>query len=211
MTKTRIILCDDHAIFRKGLRATLESEQSIEIVAEAENGLECLDFIAKFDPNVVFLDINMPEMDGIDCLKVIREKFPETKVIALTQYDEKRFVKQMLKFGANGYILKSTSRKEMLTAINRVVSGKVYLAEEAENHVLGLQSEDQPNKLFPQLSEREKEIIKLLCNELSTKQIADQIHLSTHTVESHRSNILKKVGVSNIAGLVRWAVNNGMD
>ncbi len=211
MIPARIILCDDHAIFRKGLRATLETEASIDIVAEAENGLECLDFVSVYQPDVVFLDINMPEMDGIECLKHIREKHPQTKVIALTQYDEKRFVKQMLKFGANGYVLKSTSRKEMLTAIHRVMSGKTYLAEEAESQMLGLEVENEPNKLFPQLSEREKQIIKLLCNEFSTKQIAEEIHLSTHTVESHRSNIFKKLGVSNIAGLVRWAVNNGMD
>lgn len=211
MIPARIILCDDHAIFRKGLRATLETEASIDIVAEAENGLECLDFVSVYQPDVVFLDINMPEMDGIECLKHIREKHPQTKVIALTQYDEKRFVKQMLKFGANGYVLKSTSRKEMLTAIHRVMSGKTYLAEEAESQMLGLEVDDEPNKLFPQLSEREKQIIKLLCNEFSTKQIAEEIHLSTHTIESHRSNIFKKLGVSNIAGLVRWAVNNGMD
>lgn len=211
MAQTNIILCHDHAIFREGIRVTLSSAEEVNILGEAENGQECLDLIKEHAPDVVFLDINMPVMDGLECLKHIKKDHPDTKVIALTQYDEKRFVKQMMKFGADGYILKSTSRKEMLTAISRVMSGKTYLAEEAEDHMLGLDKEDEPNKLFPQLSDREKEIIQLLCHELSTKQIAEKIHLSAHTIESHRANIFKKVGVSNVAGLVRWAVNNGYD
>jgi DNA-binding NarL/FixJ family response regulator len=211
MEKTKIILCDDHAIFRQGIRATLATEDSVEILAEAENGLECIDLVERFSPDVLFLDINMPDMDGLECVQEVKKRFPDVKVITLTQYDEKRFVKQMMKFGADGYILKSTSRKEMLTAIQRVMSGKQYLAEEADRHLQGLQTEDEPNRLFPQLSDREKEIIKLLCNEKSTKQIAEEIFLSANTIESHRANIFKKVGVSNVAGLVRWAVHNGLD
>lgn len=211
MPPISIILCDDHAIFREGIRVTLDSSEEVEIVAEADNAEDCLALVGTKRPDVVFLDINMPGMDGLECLKLIKKDYPDTKVIALTQYDEKRFVKQMMKFGANGYILKSTSRKEMLTAVHKVMGGEVYLAEEAADHMEGLAKPEEPSQLFPHLSNRELEIIRLLCHEHSTRAIAELVNLSTHTVESHRSNIFKKVGVSNIAGLVRWAVNNGLD
>ncbi|MBT3646644.1 MAG: response regulator transcription factor [Flavobacteriales bacterium] len=132
-------------------------------------------------------------------------------MLALTQYDEQRFVKQMLKYGADGYILKSAGKHEILKAISSVKNGHVCLTQEAEAKAEGLRTAEEPDHLFPHLSDREKEIIKLLCHEYNTKQIAEAVHLSAHTIESHRSNIFKKVGVTNVAGLVRWAVNNGLD
>jgi DNA-binding NarL/FixJ family response regulator len=211
MSSIGVILCDDHAIFRQGMRVTLESSESLEILGEAENGEECLDLVSEVHPNVVFLDINMPVMDGIECLKRLKDEYPEVKVVALTQYDEKRFIKQMLKYGADGYILKTTSRKEMLKAIETVMSGGVYLAEEADKQMQGLKTAGEGSSLFPDLSDREKEVIRLMCEGLSTREIAERVHLSVHTIESHRSNVFKKVGVTNVAGLVRWAVNNGFD
>ncbi|GAB5538391.1 MAG: response regulator transcription factor [Salibacteraceae bacterium] len=206
-----VLICDDHAIFRDGIKATLAGAESAEIVGEASNGVECLEFLETAIPDVVLLDISMPEMDGIECLQKIKERYPFIKVIALTQFDETRFIKQMMKYGADGYILKSTSRKEILKALNEVMKNRTYLADKVSDLKNGFKITDSADKLFPQFSYREKEIIKLLCHERSTKQIADDLNLSAHTIESHRSNIFKKIGVANVAGLVRWAVNNGLD
>ena len=209
--RLKVLLCDDHEIFRAGLSNTLQSIESLEVCGESENGQACLDFVSENEVDIIFLDINMPVMDGIECLQILKEKHSSIKVLALTQYDEHRFVKQMLKYGADGYILKSAGKHEILKAISAVKNGRVYLTQEAEAKVEGLKTAEEPNALFPQLSDRELEIIKLLCHEYNTKQIAETVHLSTHTIESHRSNIFKKVGVANVAGLVRWAVNNGLD
>lgn len=211
MRKIEIILCEDHAIFRDGIKSTLESEEKVEILAEAENGEACLKLLETQTPDIILMDINMPVMDGIACLKEVKEKYPDIKVIALTQYDEKRFVKQMLKNGASGYLLKSTSRREMLIAFSEVLKGRIYIADEASDNLQNLKDNDEPDALFPELSDREKEIIKMLCDGLSSKQIGEHQKISHHTVESHRSNIFKKIGVQNIAGLVKWAVYNGLD
>ncbi|MEZ4722625.1 MAG: response regulator transcription factor [Flavobacteriales bacterium] len=206
-----VLLCDDHKIFRDGIRATLAGVDDVCIIAEAETGIECLERMKEVLPDVVLLDISMPEMDGIECLQQIKLLYPFVKVIALTQFDEKRFIKQMMKFGADGYILKSTSKRELLLALNQVMKNRTYLAEAADNALQEIVSEDPVSQLFPNLSTRERQIIKMLCHEHNTKQIAQQLEISFHTVESHRSNIFKKVGVSNLAGLVRWAVNNDLD
>jgi DNA-binding NarL/FixJ family response regulator len=209
--KIEILLCEDHAIFRDGIKSTLEGDNGVQVIAEAENGEECLTLLETHSPHIILMDINMPVMDGIACLKEVKSKYPDIKVIALTQYDEKRFVKQMLKNGASGYLLKSTSRREMMIAFKEVLNGRTYIAEEASNNLQDLKAEVQPNNLFPDLSDREKEIIKMLCSGLSSKQIGDAQNISHHTVESHRSNIFKKIEAQNIAGLVKWAVSNGFD
>lgn len=211
MKEIEVIICDDHAIFRDGIKTTLSGQESVKVIAEAENGVECLEAVITKNPHVVLLDINMPVMDGITCLKELKKYYPDTKVIALTQHNEKRFVKQMLKYGADGYILKSTSRKELLLALAQVMKGKVYLAEEPSQALQNLNAEVVPSSLFPDLGDRELQIVKMLCEEYSSKQIADQLNISHHTVESHRSNVFKKIGVSNVAGLVKWAIYNGFD
>jgi len=211
MKEIEVIICDDHAIFRDGIKTTLFGQESVKVIAEAENGVECLEAVKTRNPHVVLLDINMPVMDGITCLKELKKDYSDIKVIALTQHNEKRFVKQMLKYGADGYILKSTTRKELLLALAQVMKGKVYLAEEPSQALQNLNAEAVPSSLFPDLGDRELQIVKMLCEEYSSKQIADQLNISHHTVESHRSNVFKKIGVSNVAGLVKWAVNNGFD
>ena len=200
-----IVLCDDHQIFKDGIKSTLNDVKWIKIWDVASNGEECIEEIKKHNPNVVLLDINMPVMDGIECLKIIKSDFPSIKVIALTQFDEKRFVKQMLKYGADGYVLKSTTKKELLTAIKTVLSGNQYLADVVDPKTT---SAKENSSLFPELSPREVDVLKLLANEKSTKQIADELFISFHTVESHRANLFRKLEVKNLAGLVKWAVNN---
>lgn len=205
-----LFLCDDHEIFRNGLKSTLSGIENLGSITECKNGLECMNALTEKQPHVIFLDINMPVMDGIETLKAIRKKYGETiKIIALTQYNEKRFVKQMMKWGANGYVLKTTTKQELSLAIQTVLNNEEYLSDEPQKVIN--KEEVTPNALFPELSTREKEIIQLLCEEYSTKQIADDLNISFHTVESHRSNIMKKLNVNNVAGIVRWAVANDFD
>lgn len=205
-----LFLCDDHEIFRNGLKSTLSGIENLGSITECKNGLECMNALTEKQPHVIFLDINMPVMDGIETLKAIRKKYGETiKIIALTQYNEKRFVKQMMKWGANGYVLKTTTKQELSLAIQTVLNNEEYLSDEPQKVIN--KEEVTPNALFPELSTREKEIIQLLCEEFSTKQIADDLNISFHTVESHRSNIMKKLNVNNVAGIVRWAVANDFD
>lgn len=205
-----LFLCDDHEIFRNGLKSTLSGIENLGSITECKNGLECMNALIEKQPHVIFLDINMPVMDGIETLKAIRKKYGETiKIIALTQYNEKRFVKQMMKWGANGYVLKTTTKQELSLAIQTVLNNGEYLSDEPQKVIN--KEEVTPNALFPELSTREKEIIQLLCEEYSTKQIADDLNISFHTVESHRSNIMKKLNVNNVAGIVRWAVANDFD
>jgi DNA-binding NarL/FixJ family response regulator len=140
---------------------------------------------------------------------LIHEKYPDIKVIAFSQYDEKRFIKQVLKRGASGYMLKNTPAKEIVHAIKMVHDGGMYLSPGLPN-VFGEQPRKRSNYLFPELSPREKEVLKLICEEKNTQEIADTLFISYNTVETHRANILLKVGVKNTAGLVKWAVENEM-
>lgn len=211
MSSIDLIICDDHPIFRIGLKSMFSGQQKFKIVAEAENGLECLVQIKNYSPDIVLLDIKMPKMDGIQCLKQIKQLNANIKVIILTQFDDKYFVRQLMKYGADGYVLKSATKPVLLKAINEVLMGKCYLSPDAKANTLNFGTKERGDKLFPEFSERQLEIIKLICNEKSSKQIAETLNLSFHTIESHRALILKKLGVDNIAGLVKWAVYRGLD
>jgi len=156
------------------------------------------------------MDINMPKLDGLDCTKQVHKKYPEIKIIALSQFDEKRFVKLMLKHGASGYILKDSEGDIIVKAIKTVNKGEKYFCNELYYRIASQELKLEDTKsLFPNLSDREKEIIKLICSEYSSHEIADKLFLSFHTVEGHRANLIMKAGVKNTAGLVRWAVENG--
>ena len=206
-----LLLCDDHPIFRQGIRNVLADEPSVTILGEASNGKECLELLTIGQPDIILMDIRMPEMNGILCMQKIKERYPEIKVIAMTQFDEIRLVKQMMKYGASGYVLKSTTHSELIKAFHQVLKGKEYFTPEIENELAGLTLDPEPDALFPELSDREREIVRLICFEYSNKQIAAELTISDKTVENHRSRIFRKIGVNNLAGLVRWAVNNGYD
>ncbi|UTW63181.1 response regulator transcription factor [bacterium SCSIO 12741] len=206
-----LLLCDDHPIFRQGIRNVLANEPEVTILGEASNGKECLELLEILQPDIVLMDIRMPEMNGILCTQKIKERYPDVKIIAMTQFDEIRLVKQMMKYGASGYVLKSSTHSELLKAFREVLKGKKYLTPEIENELAGLTLDQEPDELFPGLSEREHEIVRLICFEMSNKQIAAKLSISDKTVENHRSRIFRKIGVNNLAGLVRWAVNNGYD
>jgi len=205
-----ILIADDHQLLIDGIKTTLQDVQDINVIAEANNGFQVLEKLeSQTEVDIILMDINMPKLDGLDCTKQVSKKFPDVKVIALSQYDEKRFVKRMIKNGAYGYLLKDSDRDTLVEAIKKVYSGEKYFCKRLSLRLASLELKMENTKsLFPKLSKREKEIIDLICKEYSTQEIAEKLFISFHTVESHRANLMQKAGVKNTAGLVRWAVEN---
>lgn len=204
----RLIIADDHPVIIDGLRTMLEEQKEITLVAEAHNGEELLNLLSKQQADVVLMDVNMPVMNGIDATRLVKKKFTSTRVLAFSQYDEKRFVKQILKSGADGYLLKNSPASEIVRAIKAVHKGNVFLSEELPNIFTGNSKQKRSNYFFPDLSKRELEVLKQICEGKSSLEIAKYLNISANTVETHRSNILLKVGVKNTAGLVKWAIEN---
>ena len=208
----KVLIADDHQILIDGIKITLQHIQDIEIVAEAKNGFEVLKILEEqADIDVILMDINMPKLDGIECTKQVHRKYPNIKVIALSQFSEKRFVKRMIRSGASGYILKDSEGELIEKAIRTVYRNEMFYSDELAFRLANQELKIQDTKsLFPKLSEREKEILSLICEEYSNHEIADKLFLSPHTVDSHRANLLMKAGAKNTAGLVKWAVENDL-
>lgn len=204
----RLIIADDHPVIINGLKTILENEETITLIAEVHNGIELLKLLKKQKADVILMDVNMPEMNGIEATKEVKKKFPEIKILAFSQYDEKRFVKQMLKTGANGYLLKNSAASEITNAIQIVHEGGMFLSAELPNIFSEPDKKKRSNYFFPDLSKREMDVLKQIYLEKSSQEIADSLAISRNTVECHRSNILLKVGVKNTAGLIKWAIQN---
>jgi DNA-binding NarL/FixJ family response regulator len=206
-----ILIADDHQLLIDGIKAALAGTPDIHIEAEANNGYQVLE---KLDSglaiDIILMDINMPKLDGLSATKLVHKKYPAVKVIALSQYDEKRFVKQMVKNGASGYLLKDSSRDILETAIRTVHQGQSYFCDRLSIRLINqeLKIDEETKSLFPKLTEREVEILRLIGEEFSSQQIADKLFISFHTVESHRANLMSKAGVKNTAGLIKWATEN---
>ena len=203
----RLIITDDHPVIIDGIKAILEKEKDIRLVAEAGSGKELLEILNTTNADVILMDINMPDITGIEATRIVKEKYPDIKVIAFSQYDEKRFVKQASKSGASGYMLKNTQSGCFTDAIRLVYNGGMYLSPELPN-VFDTKPKKRSNYLFPELTAREIDVLKQICLEKNTQEIADTLFISHNTVETHRSNLLLKVGVKYTAGLVKWAVEN---
>lgn len=208
----KIFIADDHQLLIDGIKATLSSVTDFEIVGVADNGLHVIrELETGLQVDVILMDINMPKMDGLDCTKIVSKRFPDIKIIALSQYDEKRFVKMMVKHGAMGYLLKDSDKDTLVEAIRTVYSGTKYFCKRLSVSLVNQELKLEDTKsLFPKLTERELEIMNLICEEYSSQEIADKLFISFHTVESHRANLMNKAGVKNTAGLVRWAVENDL-
>ncbi|MFV8392594.1 response regulator transcription factor [Flavobacterium sp. LB2P6] len=215
MNKTiKIIVVDDEILFRKGICFLLGRETNIEIIFEASNGDELISFLQNNinnHPDIIIMDLKMPVINGVEATKIIRKEFPELKIIALTSYDSKSFVANMIDVGAVSYLIKNTTPQELLTTIKEVASKGFYYTD----YVLKIiQSDVLTNKKTKSnfdsnfLSPREIEVLKLICIQKSTVEIAAQLFISPRTVEGHRNNLLLKTESRNIAGLVVYAVQN---
>ena len=209
----RILLADDHTLMRKGLRSLLEKIEDFEVVAEAQNGRSTVQLALKLMPDIVIMDISMPDLNGIDATLQITEKCPKSRVIALSIHSDRRFVTQMLKAGASGYLLKDCAFEELEDAIRKAYDGQMYLSPKVAGTVvkdyIGRVSREEAS-VYTLLSEREREVLQLLAEGQSTKEIAASLFVSVKTVETHRQNIMKKLGIYNIPDLVKYAIREGL-
>ncbi|MGB3777715.1 MAG: response regulator transcription factor [Tunicatimonas sp.] len=203
MNKIRIVLADDHQLFRDGMKAMLQATGEVKVVGEASHGAVLLTVLAAQTPDIVLLDISMPPDTGIDLLPIIKERFPAVKCIMLTMHADVQYVLRSLRQGADGYLLKDADEEELKTAIREVYAGKKYFKNKISDLIVAnLSGEPSPETL---LSEREIQIVRLVAEGKITKEIADQLFVSVRTVETHRSRIMKKLGVANTAEMIRLA------
>ena len=210
----KIILVDDHRIFRKGLKSLLSEKENIEVLAEADNGDEALEAARKYKPEIVIMDIAMPKMDGIEATRQIRDRFPDTEVVILSMHAKKAYIDQVLKAGAKGYVLKDSDEENLLSAINTVHNGGFYLDSPIADQVLSDyfrgKSKRELKKQSDPLSEREREVLRLLAEGHSNQEVADILYISRKTVENHRANIVRKTGVQGQVGLTKYAARIGL-
>ena len=208
MSKINVLLTDDHQIIIDGLKSLLNNQEEINVAAHANNGREAIRILGLLSIDVLLMDIDMPVMNGIDALKEIRKSYPNVKVIILSMHNEAGMIKNLIEMGANGYLLKSCSQSELINAIKKVASGQSYFSTDVTLALLKPSAnQGQPNEL---LTERETEILKLIAGGFSNKEIGDQLFISHRTVDTHRTNLMKKLDVNNIAGLISYAIRNGI-
>jgi DNA-binding NarL/FixJ family response regulator len=209
-----VIIADDHEIFRNGLKLILNADKNISLVGEATNGKELIDLTRSLAPDVVITDIKMPIMDGVEATRCIVEQFPCTRIIALTMFDEEQTILDMLEAGATGYLLKNADKREVLEAVATVNARETYYCKHTSGQLAKLIAYSRRNsekqKKEAEFSEREKGIIRLICQEYTNKQIAEQVFLSARTIEGYRMRILEKMGAKNIVGIVIESIRLGI-
>jgi DNA-binding NarL/FixJ family response regulator len=213
-TPTRLLIADDHELVRQGFRMILQNDKHIKLVGEAANGIELLELAEKLKPDVIITDIKMPKMDGIEATKILTEKFPLIGIIAFTVFQEESSIIDMLEAGAKGYLIKNSAKEELLEAVNAVLEQKTYYCRETTTRLAHLIAKSTFNpriKARQQVfNKREKDIIRLICDEHSNKEIATGLSLSIRTVEGYREKIQEKMQVKNTAGIVVYAIRKGM-
>jgi DNA-binding NarL/FixJ family response regulator len=210
---TKILLADDHKIIREGLRALLEKESDMEVVGEAQDGLTTIKLAKKLLPNIVIMDIGMPDMNGIDATRQIFSETQGIKVIALSMHSDRRFVLQMLKAGASGYLLKDSAFEELALAIKTVMAGQPYLSPKItdvviKEYIVSLPKNEET--VFTKITVREREVLQLLAEGKATKQIAAFLNVSVKTIETHRQQIMEKLDIHSIAELTKYAIREGL-
>ncbi len=213
MTKMRILLADDHTLVRRGIRALLETQADLQVVGEAANGTEAVAQAHAFKPDVVLMDIGMPERDGLDATAQIKRELPNVNVLLLTVHDDADYLFRALAVGASGYILKGADVNELLLALQAVQRGDVYLQPSAAKHLVGdyLNRASAPEKQqIEELTPRQREILALIADGLTNQQIADKLVLSPFTIATHRANIMQKLNLHNRTELIRYAMKHGL-
>jgi DNA-binding NarL/FixJ family response regulator len=209
----RILLADDHEIVREGFRAAVDREDDMVVVAEADDGEETVRLTDEHDPDVVVVDIGMPVLNGIEATRRIRREHPEVRVIALSVHDESQYVTEMLKAGARGYLVKTCAMGELVGAIRAVYAGETYLSSKVAGAVVSQavgQREPDADQTGAPLSPREREVLALLVDGKSSKEIARDLHVTARTVDLHRQNIMKKLELYSVAELTKYAIRQGL-
>src|SRR5688572_28924786 len=214
MSKIKIAIADDYKIFREGLKVSLSSDDNLQVMMEADNGEDLLKELTTQTPDVILMDLKMPIMDGMETTKEVRKKHPGIKVLVVTMYEDDKFIIHMMENGANGYLLKNTEPEELQRSIYSVYETGYYfndLVNKALLKKLILKGNIKPS--FNQdieFSERELEVLKLICEEKTAAEIGKQLFISPRTLEGHRTKLIEKVGVRNTAGLVMFAIKSGL-
>lgn len=214
MSKIKIVIADDYKIYRDGLKVGLSADDNLEVIAEADNGEELLKVLETFTPDVILMDLKMPVMDGMEATKLVRKKYPSMKVLVVSMYEDDKFIIHLMENGANGYLLKNAEPDEIRRSIYAVQENGYYfndLVNKALLKKLVLKNNLKPS--FNQnidLTEREQEVLKMICEEKTAAEIAKEIFLSPRSVEGIRQRLIEKIGVRNTAGLVMFAVKNGI-
>jgi len=213
MSQTRILVADDHEVVRNGIRSLLEAQPGWTVVGEAATGREALEKAKQLKPDVVILDISMPELDGLEAARRITKAAPQTEVLILTMYDSEQLVQEVLEAGARGYVLKTDAGRELVTAVEALCQHKPYFTSKVSQLVLdgylkGVQGLGKEKLVRYKLTSREREIIQLVAEGKSSKEIAAMLGISVKTVETHRSNLMRKLDVHSVSELVRYAIAN---
>lgn len=209
----KIIIADDHQLFIDGIKSLVKSMKNMEIIAEVANGKLLLEALENNKCDIILMDINMPEMDGVEATKQVKIKYPSIKILMLTMFSNREYIEKLLRAGADGYLLKNTGKAELQEAIETIINGESYFSKEVTERIMeGLQKKKnaEKNTYIVELTEREIEVLKLIVQEFTTAEIAEKLFISTHTVETHRKNLISKLNVRNIAGLVKYAMQNGL-
>ncbi len=211
--QTTILLADDHAVLRAGLRLLLSQEAHLEVVGEAESGLETLRLAEELQPDLILLDISMPGLNGLEAIGLLRKRAPQARILILTMHDDVHYLRRALQNGASGYVLKKAADVELLSAIQAVMQGEIYVHSSMTRSLLEdilPPSQSTDPEQWDSLSEREKEVLRLVAYGYTAQEIADQLGLSVKTIETYRARGMEKLGLSSRAALVRFALSKGI-
>jgi DNA-binding NarL/FixJ family response regulator len=206
----RILIADDHGVVAEGLRHLVEAQSDMEVIATAGDGREAVQQARDAQPDVVLMDLSMPELNGADATRAILERDPKCRVIVLSMYSQREYVRRALKAGAAGYVVKRSAAKEVVEAIRAVHAGQRYLSPRVADVVLEDYTDDKQDDLLSRLSAREREVLQLLAEGRTGAQIAERLSLSQKTVETYRARLVEKLGIRDLAGLVRFAIQRGL-
>lgn len=206
----RILIADDHGVVAEGLKHVIESQPDMQVVSLAVDGREAVRLARELQPDVVLMDLSMPELNGADATRAILERDPRCRVIVLSMYSEREYVRRALKAGAAGYVVKRSAAKEVVDAIRAVHAGQRYLSARVADVVIDDYAGDGGEDLLAKLSQREREVLQLLAEGHTGAQIAERLSLSQKTVETYRARLVEKLGIRDVAGLVRFAIQRGI-
>jgi two-component system response regulator NreC len=212
MEKIRLLIADDHAMFRQGIRALLQGYEDLEIVGEAVDGKDAIDKAPQMCPDIILMDIGMPNMGGLEATRRIQKEFSAIKILVLTQYQDSEYVLSMLRAGAKGFIAKTATASELVSAIHSIQRGESFLYPTAATAVVEgyLKGTERKKSEYERLTEREREVLQLVAEGSTNQQIADKLFISIKTVLHHRTNIMEKLGFHNRTELIKYAISTGL-
>jgi two-component system nitrate/nitrite response regulator NarL len=209
MSDIRLIVVDGHRIVLDGLKSLLDDVDGFDCVATTDNGQKAVDLLKVFEVDVILMDVDMPVMNGMEATRLIKKSYPKVKIISLTQHSERGIVKQLMECGSDGYLLKNIAQDELAVAIRKVYNGENVFSSEVALSLSGKVVEKNSNGVEVELTEREIEILILISEGLSSKQVGEKLFIGPRTVDTHRTNLMNKLDIHNIAGLIRFALKNG--